>query len=71
VTTEAALRARILAAVRQKWPRRTGVLLFGRPASAATGAGHPDLSGVVRSRPIALEIKKAKAKKKKAKKAKR
>lgn len=62
MTTEAALRARILAAVRQKWPRRTGVLLFGRPASAATGAGHPDLSGVVRARPIALEIKKAKAK---------
>ena len=39
-----------------------GVSLWGRPASAASGPGHPDLGGVVRSRPIALEIKKAKGK---------
>jgi len=33
------------------------VLIFGRPASASTGAGHPDLFGVVLGRFIALEIK--------------
>jgi len=38
------------------------VLLRGNPASAATGPGHPDIDGVVRSRPIALEIKKARGK---------
>src|SRR5215831_6990584 len=39
-----------------------GVLLWGNPASVTTGPGHPDIGGVVRSRPIALEIKKAKGK---------
>lgn len=62
MTAEAGLRNRVLQAVRQQWPRRTGVLLRGNPASAATGPGHPDIDGVVRSRPIALEIKKAKGK---------
>jgi hypothetical protein len=57
-TAEATLRARILAAVRTRWTRRKGVLLFGRPASAATGPGHPDLLGVVRGRYLGLEIKK-------------
>ena len=33
------------------------MLIFGRPASASTGAGHPDLFGVVLGRFIALEIK--------------
>jgi hypothetical protein len=62
VTAEADLRARILHAVRQMWPRRLGVLLFGRPASATTGPGHPDLFGIARGRFVALEIKKARAK---------
>ena len=44
------------------WPRRLGVLLFGRPASASTGPGHPDLFGIARGRFLALEIKKARAK---------
>lgn len=58
MTAEAALRERILAAIRQDYPpRRSGVLIFGRPASASTGAGHPDLFGVVLGRFIALEIK--------------
>src|SRR4029453_959202 len=35
---------------------------FGRPASGATGPGHPDLFGVVVGRFIALEIKVLKAK---------
>ena len=52
----------MLAAVRTQWPRRTGVLLRGNPASASTGPGHPDIDGVVRSRAIALEIKKARGK---------
>jgi hypothetical protein len=38
------------------------VLLFGRPASAASGAGHPDLFGIARTRFLALEIKKARGK---------
>lgn len=62
MTAEADLRARILKAVRQMWPRRLGVLLFGRPASATTGPGHPDLFGIARGRFLALEIKKARAK---------
>lgn len=62
MTAEADLRARILHAVRQMWPRRLGVLLFGRPASASTGPGHPDLFGIARGRFLALEIKKARAK---------
>lgn len=62
MTAEADLRARILKAVRQMWPRRLGVLLFGRPASASTGPGHPDLFGIARGRFLALEIKKARAK---------
>jgi len=62
VTAEAGLRARVLSAVRTQWPRSTGVLLWGNPASVTTGPGHPDIGGVVRSRPIALEIKKAKGK---------
>ena len=44
------------------WSRRLGVLLFGRPASATTGPGHPDLFGIARGRFLALEIKKARAK---------
>jgi len=44
------------------WPRRLGVLLFGRPASATTGPGHPDLFGIARGQFLALEIKKARAK---------
>ena len=62
MTAEAGLRARVLAAVRRQWPRSMGVLLWGNPASAATGPGHPDIGGVVRARPIALEIKKARGK---------
>jgi len=62
MTAEAELRARILGAVRKMWPRRLGVLLFGRPASASTGPGHPDLFGIARGRFMALEIKKARAK---------
>lgn len=62
MTAEAGLRARVLFAVRQQWPRSAGVLLRGNPASAATGPGHPDIDGVVRSRPIALELKKARGK---------
>src|SRR5215472_5512432 len=62
MTAEADLRGRILHAVRSMWPRRLGVLLFGRPASATTGPGHPDLFGIARGRFLALEIKKARAK---------
>lgn len=56
-TAEATLRAAILKALRQSYKRRDGVLVFGRPASAATGPGHPDLFGVVRGFFLALEIK--------------
>lgn len=56
-TAEAALRAGILRAIRQRYTRRQGVIVFGRPASAATGPGHPDLFGVVRGFFMALEIK--------------
>jgi hypothetical protein len=56
-TAEATLRASILRAIRQRYTRRHGVLVFGRPASAATGPGHPDLFGVVRGFFMALEIK--------------
>jgi len=56
-TAEATLRASILRAIRQRYQRRHGVIVFGRPASAATGPGHPDLFGVVRGFFLALEIK--------------
>jgi hypothetical protein len=57
-TPEAGLRERILAAIRQDYPpRRSGVLVFGRPASSASGAGHPDLFGVALGRFFGLEIK--------------
>lgn len=56
-TAEATLRAGILRAIRQRYQRRHGVAVFGRPASAATGPGHPDLFGVVRGFFLALEIK--------------
>jgi hypothetical protein len=56
-TTEATLRASILKAIRLRYHRRDGVLVFGRPASAATGPGHPDLFGVVQGFFLALEIK--------------
>lgn len=56
-TAEATLRASILKAIRQRYHRRDGVLVYGRPASAATGPGHPDLFGVVQGFFLALEIK--------------
>jgi hypothetical protein len=63
VTAEATLREAVLKRIREDYPRRTsGVLVFGRPASGATGPGHPDLFGVVVGRFIALEIKVLKSK---------
>lgn len=62
MTAEADLRARILHAIRAMWPRKLGIIVFGRPASATTGPGHPDLFGIVRGRFLALEVKKAKGK---------
>lgn len=56
-TAEATLRAAILKAIRQRYHRRDGVAVYGRPASAATGPGHPDLFGVVRGFFLAMEIK--------------
>lgn len=56
-TAEATLRANILRAIRHSYTRRQGVLVFGRPASAATGPGHPDLFGVVQGSFMGLEIK--------------
>jgi len=62
VTAEATLREQILKRIHEDYPRRTsGVLVFGRPASAATGPGHPDLFGVALGRFLALEVKVLKA----------
>lgn len=63
MTAEATLRAAILKRIRDDYPpRKSGVLVFGRPAGAGTGAGHPDLFGVALSRFFALEIKLPKGK---------
>lgn len=57
-TPEAGLRERVQHQIRLDYPpRRSGVLIFGRPASGSTGAGHPDLFGVVLGRYIGLELK--------------
>jgi hypothetical protein len=57
-TPEAGLRERVMHQIRLDYPpRRSGVLIFGRPASGSTGAGHPDLFGVVLGRYIGLELK--------------
>ena len=62
MTAEATLREAVLKRIHEDYPRRTsGVLVFGRPASGATGPGHPDLFGVVVGRFLALEIKVAKS----------
>lgn len=57
-TAEAGLRRRVMDAVHRHWSRQTGVLLFGRPASATTGPGHPDLLAVCRGRFLGMELKK-------------
>ena len=63
MTTEARLRQDVLLRIRQDYPpSKREVLIFGRPASAATGPGHPDLFGVACGHFLALEIKVAKAK---------
>src|SRR5262245_33124705 len=57
-TPEARLRADVLAAIRRDYPPSKGeVLVFGRPANASTGPGHPDLFGVAEGHFLALELK--------------
>jgi len=57
-TPEARLRAQVLAAIRKDYPPSKGeVLVFGRPANASTGPGHPDLFGVALGHFLALELK--------------
>lgn len=58
MTAEGRLRADVLQRIRQDYPpSKREVLVFGRPASAATGPGHPDLFGVACGHFLALEIK--------------
>jgi hypothetical protein len=58
VTAEARLRGDILKRIHEDYPRsKRQVLVFGRPAGASTGPGHPDLFGVACGHFLALEIK--------------
>ncbi|HYW86336.1 MAG TPA: hypothetical protein VFB50_01090 [Chloroflexota bacterium] len=52
---EAGLRARVLRAIRHT----PGTRFWGWPASAFTGAGHPDLFGLLHSKFVAFELKTA------------
>lgn len=55
---ESRLRQDILKRIREDYPpRKSGVLIFGRPAGPSTGAGHPDLFGVALGRHFELEVK--------------
>lgn len=57
-TPEARLRAAVLKRIREDYPpSKRQVLVFGRPANASTGPGHPDLFGIALGHFLALEIK--------------